>query len=277
MIVYPSELPANGIAFNFISDKAYNPQNDILLSIEYAISGHATTEAGLAFFVARDSSLNGGTPGADLCYSGSLSGASSTGISVAEAGIGIDSTGVFGLSAGRTTYPLSSAPLSSSSVVDVWRDGYMDTDLIPNSVAARAGSANAFALSTFSNYYRAISSFNVVEDHNRPRYLRFRLGDVARTMYLDYKANMSEQYESIAAVDIGDLLNVTATSETFYKVGMGFTSPVNSSLSSTVASFCFKTVHLEGLVTSLSSIAPLIEVWENVLPLWPDVGESWSL
>jgi hypothetical protein len=271
MIVYPSVLPSNARAFNFVSSKAYNPQNDIVMSVEYAISGNPNSEAGIAFFIHGDSSLAGGLSGADLSYSGYLSTGTVKGIGSALACIGIDSTGVFGLSAGLSSYDTS----LSASVDSVYRDGFMESDIIPNSVAARAGNSQLYALSTFGNYYRAISSFNIIGD-NTLKYLRFRVGDVGRTMFLDYKKDFNTSYENIAAVPIGNLLGVTETSETYYKVGMGFTTPVSANNTAATCNFCFRRVHLEGLVVSLTAIQPLLEVWENIFDLWPDVGESWS-
>jgi hypothetical protein len=256
MIVYPSVLPPGGRAFNFTSSRAYNPQNDIVLSVEYCISGNSNTEAGISFFISTDSSISGGVSGADLCYSGFYNG-SLQGITTAVAGIGIDSTGVFGLSG-------------------TGRDGYNENSIIPNSIAARAGYSDYFALSTFGNYYRAISSFNIIDNNTKPKALRFRLGDVGRAMYLDYKNDLDGCYETIARVDIGGHLGVGPSTSTQYRIGVGFTTPISANNDSATANFYFKTVHCEGLVNSLNSIQPLLNFWENVLPLWPNVTESWS-
>jgi len=261
MLIYPSILPENGRAFNVISSRAYNPQNDIVLSVEYCISGNANSEAGISFFIHSDSSFQGGISGADLCYSGSLSGVS-TGINNAIACIGIDSTGAFGLSAGNLSY--------------IWRDGFAEVDIIPNSVIGRAGKTENYAMSTYGNYYRAISSFNIIGNDSRPKALRFRLGNVARTLYLDYKSDFNKSYKNIAAFDIGNALGVTDSSDDFYKISIGFTTPVSSSNSNATANFYFRSIHIEGLVLSLTSARPLLEVWENIFEAWPDVNESWS-
>ena len=228
MIVYPSVLPPNAKAFNFTSSRAYNPQNDILLSVEYCISGHSLTEAGISFFITGDDTFTGGVSGADLSYSGYYLSAQQ-GVSNAIVGIGIDSTGVFGLSA-------------------TGRDGLNESDIIPNSIAARGGSTDYFSMSAFNNYYRAISSFNIVDNNTQPKALRFRLGDIGRSMYLDYKHDLDGCYENIARVDIGDLFGIVPASDTFYRIGMGFTTPVSANNANAVADFYFRTVHVEGLV-----------------------------
>jgi len=227
MIVYPSVLPANGMAFNFISDNTFDSHHDIVLSVEYSISGHANTEAGISFFVTDSSTFTGGVSGADLTYSGYYDG-TSQGIQPALVGIGIDSTGVFGLSASG-------------------RDGFDESEVIANSYAVRAGTAEGYALSTFGNIYHAISSFNVVDSTDDSHILRFRVGNVSRALYLDYKANASEVFTNIATVDIGTHLDPQPQEIIPLRVGMGFTTPVSSNNSSSVAEFLFKTIHIEGL------------------------------
>lgn len=268
MIVYPSELPITAQAFNMVSNLAFNPQNDIVLSIEYSISGTSEGEAGLSFFLATDSSsLTGGMSGADLCYSGS-----SDGLAQAVIGLGIDSTGTFGLSAGE--YYSNSNPLSGT-LSAFYRDGYAESDRIPNSATIRSGTSNNYLMSSF-NYYHALSNgFNVIPNNWRSGALRFRLGNVGRTLYLDAKDTLDGCYRSICVANIGDVLDVTGT--TFYRIGFGFTTPVSANNDDATCQFFFKNVHMEGLVVTLSSLQPLIEVWENILPLWPDVGETWSL
>jgi len=238
MIVYPSALPANAKVFNFTSARAYNPQNYIVLSVEYCISGHSLTEAGLSFFIASDTTMSGGVSGADLAYSG-FNG-SQNGVTTALVGLGIDSTGVFGLSA-------------------TGRDGFAEDNIIPNSVAARGGYSDYFSMSAYDNYYRAISSFNIVGNDTQPKALRFRLGDIGRAMYLDYKHDLDGCYETIARVDVGDLFGIGPASDTYYRIGMGFTTPVSANNTNAVADFYFRTVHTEGLVNALSSLQPLLD------------------
>lgn len=243
MLIYPSILPQNGQAFNLISNNAYNPKADILLSIEYCISGNENTEAGVSFFLlsAVDSFI-GGVSGTDLCYSGFYNN-SLEGIRTGVIGVGFDSTGTFGISAGR--YYSTSNPLSSSLSAS-YRDGYSESDIIPNSIAVRGDALSLYALSSF-NYYRAVSSVNLIDSEFQSRYLRFRLGNVARTIYLDYKGHFDEIYQNIATINIGEYIDITK----FYRVGMGFTTPVSSNNALSIANFYFKKIHIEGLYGTL--------------------------
>jgi hypothetical protein len=254
MLIYPSILPQNGQAFNLASNRAYNLQGDLVISVEYAISGNINTEAGLSFYLLSDStSLVGGVSGCDLCYSGYYND-TQKGISTGIIGLGFDSTGCFGLSA-------------------TGRDGYDETYIVPNSIAVRGSKTNYYAMSSVGNYYRAVSSYNLIGNSFEARYLRFRVGNVARTLYLDYKLHVDDCYAPVAAIDIGEYIDISS----FYRIGFGFTTPVSSSNVNSVANFYFKTVHVEGLVTTLSGLVPLLEVWENIAPMWPDLTESWSL
>jgi len=269
MIVYPSNLPENGQAFNLASKNAYNPQNDILISIEYAISGNENTEAGLSFFILSDLSFNGGVSGTDLSYSGYYNSAQ-RGITTGVVGLGFDSTGSFGLSAGEY---YSTSDSLSGTLSAFYRDGYDETDILPNSIAVRGKRADFYAMSAVNNYYQPASTLNLIGSDFQSRFLRFRLGNVARTLYLDYKLHVDDCYKPVASVDIGDYIDTSV----FYKIGMGFTTPVSSNNTNTTANFFFKKVHVEGLVNTLSGLVPLLEVWENILPIWPDLTESWSL
>lgn len=256
MLVYPSILPATAKAFNISSKKGFNPKNDIVMSIEYYVSGNSNTEAGMSFFIMSDSNFSGGLSGADLCFSGFANGLRA-GVSTALIGLGIDSTGAFGLSG-------------------TGRDGYAEADRIPNSIAVRGSYVNGFALSSF-NYYTSLSSlsgnYSIIQPTSSLRTLRFRLGNVGRTLYLDYRSNYNYNFTPIAAVDIGDYFDL----ENYYRIGFGFTTSVSSNKPNSVANFNIRRIHVEGQINQLSSLTPLIAVWENVLPLWPEVTESWSL
>lgn len=270
MIVYPSVLPSTGQAFNLASNNAYNPQNDILISIEYAISGNINSEAGISFFLLSDaSSFSGGVSGADLSYSGYYNGAA-RGISTAVVGLGFDSVGAFGLSAGE--YYSDSNPLSGT-LSAFYRDGYEEADIIPNSIAVRGGRTDLYSMTAVNSYYKQVSNYNLIGEDLLPKYLRFRVGNVARTLYLDAKDSVDECYKQLCAVDIGDYIDTSV----FYRIGLGFTSPVSANNINATTNFWIKKIHVEGLFATLTSLQPLIEFWENVLPLWPDVGETWSL
>ena len=238
MIVYPSRLPQNSQAFNLASANVYNPQNDIVLSVEYCISGNINTEAGLSFFLSSDMSFSGGVSGADLCYSGYYSGAS-RGIRTGVIGLGFDSTGVFGLSAGE--YYSNSNPLSGSLSAN-YRDGFALADIKRNSIAVRGKRSDSYSLSVLGSYYNHVSSVNLVDSVFESRFLRFRLGNVAKTLYLDYKRNVDDMYEPIAVVDIDGYIDPNLS----YKVGIGFTTPVSANNQQAVANFYFKRIQVEG-------------------------------
>jgi hypothetical protein len=210
--------------FNLISDISYNLTNDVVLSIEYSLSGNPTTEAGFSFFITTSAAIDGGGSGIGLAYKGEV--VSTEGIPSSIAGIGLDTGGYFGLSG-----------------TDM--DGVHDSARISNAVCARAGYDEQFSMVALGTYYRALPTGVVIVNSDiQFRSLRYRVGNLGRTMYLDYRANHDDDYIALAEVDIGDRVDITLP----YRVGIGYTAPlVGSSTDDIIPVFNLRSIHIEGL------------------------------
>lgn len=214
-------LPYTGVkCFNLISDKSYDLTNDVVLSVHYSLSGNINSQAGFSFFIcqsAADQDLESGQGGIDLCY---------TGMSNAVAAFGIDTDGVF-----------AQQQTGAQGTINSY-------DLILNSVAARPGVADEFALSALGSYVVALSSYGitVVQPDDTMRTLRYRVGNLGRTMYLDYRVNHDDDFLNIAQVDIGDRITLGEP----YKVGVGYSSPF-SGVEEAKPNVRIASIHIEGL------------------------------
>lgn len=206
--------------FNLISDKSFNLVNDVVLSIEFSLSGNPNTQAGLSFFLSTSGDIVGGGAGIGLAYTGTV--LASGGITNAVAGFGLDTQGYFALSGG-----------------DI--DGVDINDAIPNSVTARAGYSENFAMSAFNNATNELP-FSLYTTSIQFRSLRYRIGNLGRTMYLDYRANHDDDYIAVAEVDLGDRVNIDQA----YQVGIGYASPF-STVEEAVPNLNITSIHIEGL------------------------------
>lgn len=229
-------LPANSKTFNLASDFNYSPLYDIVWSFDYAISGNPDTEAGFTVFLTNANSLTGGNGGIDLGYSGLSSRdiiptyGIQSGVSGAVIGVGFDTTGLFGVSAAIGTY--------------VSRDGVKDHEVQKNSIAIRGG-ATSYAYNTLS-FYTPITSidsnFSIVENTLNYKTVRARLGNLGRTLYIDYRNNPSDAFINLVTQNVSLSVNV----DTLYKVGLSFASPISSSDPNKVGIFYLKNFHVEG-------------------------------
>lgn len=247
-MVYPT-FTIDTKTTNIASKYGYSPYSDIVWSFDYAISGNNNTEAGFTVFLMEDVPLQGGNRGIDLGYSG-LSACVPTietinvGISGGVIGVGFDTTGLFAVSATATdTF------LSASVFV---RDGIDQSNCIANSVSIRGGWPN-FSFNQY-NYNAALtsidSSFSIVEPEIKFKTIRARLGNVGRTIYVDYRNTPEEDFRPLVVKDI----NLNITSSTKYKPGISFASPIYSNSLSTVGIFHIKNFHTEGAVASGTTI-----------------------
>ena len=193
--------------------------NDVVMSIEYSLSGNSNSEAGFSFFITTSANISGGGGGVGLGYTGDVLAAD--GVASAIAGFGIDTHGYFGLSG-----------------TDI--DGVAP---VANSVGARGGYAEFFSMSALGNYYELLpANIPVVLGDDRLRSLRYRVGNLGRTMYLDYRENHDDEYINIAEVELGDRINLLSS----YRVGIGYASPF-SSIEEAVPNLVIRSIHIEGL------------------------------
>lgn len=198
-------LPFTGEkCLNLISDMSYDVTNDIVMSIHYSLSGNSISEAGLSFFIcasAADQELTSAQNDTGLGY---------IDLPHSIAAFGVDTDGNF-----AQTY-------------------------VPNTLAARSGINENFALSSFGDYI--IDNVIIVNPDDAMRTLRYRIGNLGRTMYLDYRVNHDDEFTSIAQVDIGDRLTLGEP----YRIGMGFSTPFSTTEEAKV-NIRIESIHIEGL------------------------------
>lgn len=232
-MLYPT-LPATAKAFNLASKSAYSPFYDIVWSFDYAISGNSNTEAGFTVFIMDNIPLSGGNSGIDLGYSGLSSqnvigGTIKPGISGAKLACGFDTTGSFGVS----------AQLTGSGFI---RDGVNDSNRILNSITLRGGWPD-YSYSSYS-YYNPISSltsktFNIVESSVSYKTIRARLGNIGRTLYIDFRNNVNEDFTNLVTHEV----TLNSPISALYKVGVTFATPVSGGSSGIIY---LKNFHTEG-------------------------------
>jgi hypothetical protein len=227
-------LNSDSKAINLASKDSYSCLYDLVWSFDYAISGNPSTEAGFTVFLTTSSSkLSGGSAGIDLGYSGvqsfGLPYSVKPGVSGAAIGIGFDTTGLFAASA------------TSGAFV---RDGIDYRKVKKNSISIR-GKAPDFSYNNYS-YNVAISSlnstFSIVESAVNFKTVRVRLGNVGRTIYIDYRNNPKEQFQRILEKDVSLGLPITA----FLHAGVSFVTPISSSQSKAIGNIFIRNFHVEG-------------------------------
>jgi len=231
---YPA-LPNTTKCINFASSGAYSPFFDIVWSFDYAIVGDSNVQGGFTVFLMENIPLSGGNTGIDLGYSG-LSSASlpysiEQGISGALLGVGFDSTGLFA----------ASASIGSSVI----RDGIGIDKVIKNSITIRGGWPEySYNEESFTSSISALTNttFYVVESALNYKTIRARLGNLGRTLYIDYRNNTSDYFTNILTKDV--TLYPAMTS--LYKVGVSFATPISSDNYIHTGTIHFKNFHVEG-------------------------------
>ncbi|MGA1049066.1 MAG: hypothetical protein ACO3UU_13745, partial [Minisyncoccia bacterium] len=207
---YPT-LPDNTKCINFASSDAYSPFFDIVWSFDYAIVGNSKVQGGFTVFLMENIPLAGGSSGIDLGYSGLSS--SVQGISGALIGVGFDSTGLFA----------ASAAIGGN----VTRDGINENEAIKDSITIRTGWPDySYNEDSFTSSISSLisSAFNVVEPTLKYKTIRARLGNLGRTLYIDYRNNINEDFTNILTKNISLYPNISA----FYRVGVSFATPISS-------------------------------------------------
>lgn len=230
---YPT-LSSSSRAINIASREGYSALYDIVWSFDYAISGNNQTEAGFTVFLTTSGRLNNGNGSIDLGYSG----VSATGLPYSPAsgilngviGVGFDTTGLFAVS----------AAIGSNTI----RDGINEAKRLKNSVAIR-GVAPSFSYTTYS-YNSSVSALNstftITESAEIYKTIRARLGNVGRTLYIDYRKSPTDQFVPLLEQNVS--LNLPVS--TFYNVGVSFATPISSIKQSAKGNIFIKNFHVEG-------------------------------
>jgi hypothetical protein len=224
-------------AFNIASKYGYSPYFDIVWSFEYAICGNVNTEAGFTVFLMEDIPfLSGGNGSIDLGYSGisplsAVYNSSSQGISGGILAVGFDTKGIFATTASYDVYG------------NINRDGISNIDKIPNSIALRAEAPDySFNKYAFNIPISSVNTnFKIVEADISYKTIRARLGNVGRTLYIDYRNTPEEDFKLLLQKDVD--LNIV--SSTKYKVGASFATGFGG-IKADIGVIYFKNFHTEG-------------------------------
>lgn len=241
---YPVILPGNTRTGNFIfNGLSLNANYDITWSFEVKLNSNYGANVGFTTFLTTQSTLTGGNVGVDLGYSGtsslytdsnsynvatsSLSSTVHAGIQGAALGIGFDNTGYFALSCSINTI--------------LTRDGIALESLNGNeTLTIRGGVPNYNLLS--NDYIASLSpNFDPFSIDNFVK-IRCRLGNVGRTLYVDYKPDSALDYINLKTLTV----SLSVTDNTKYYVGISYSSPVSSVDANSVGALQIKNFHVEG-------------------------------
>jgi len=182
-----------------IYDHNFNPNYDIVWSVQFLLSGNNNSSGAFTTFLSDTTTITGGGSGIDVGYSGV------PGLSGTKLAVGFDTTGLF---ASSFTYPNSST-----------RDGI---DPQPNMLVIRGGYPNFNLI--FASPLSALSdSFNLVYDSEIYQTLRFRLGNVGRTLHVDWRPTNDTSYTQLTSVNV----NLDFNDTSLYYIGYSFTTPVS--------------------------------------------------
>ncbi|NBP04406.1 MAG: hypothetical protein EBU90_30850 [Proteobacteria bacterium] len=263
---YPTLLPNNAKVFNFIPANIYpfNANFDIVWSFEFNLCGsNVASQGGFTAFllnvpptvinnvstptplppVGSVPYLTGGNVGIDLGYSGlsagnytsgytstgKLSSTTINGILSTIIGIGFDTTGLFALS----------AKYDSGTGNVYTRDGVALPQVISKSLIVRGGYPNYPLLST----QQLPSRFTLLDNTGSVfTALRFRLGNIGKTLYVDYKTTSDVNYQNLLVLPV----DLTIQDGTAFTVGVSYTSPISTADSSLTTNLRIRNFHIEG-------------------------------
>lgn len=233
-----------------LCEQGVTPFYDIVWSFDYYLENITSeTEFGFLFFLqnAFVNPIVGGTPGPGLGYTQGLdlarydrpdivstyytpSGSytyntnARTGLEGGLLGVGFDSTGCYALSVGYDGYIL--------------RDGKDDSERIPNSVAIRGGAPH-FSYKKYSVNY-ALTNFNIIDSVKKT--VRARLGNLGRTIYIDYRYRADEDFIPLLTQDI----DLGVSLYNFIRPGITITKNISSSSTASAPTIIIENFHFEG-------------------------------
>ena len=229
-----------------LCEQGITPFYDIVWSFDYYLENITPeTEFGFLFFLQDDlvKITTGGTPGPGLGYvlsqytrpdevstylttSGALTynTIARSGLEGGLLGVGFDSTGCYALSVGYGN--------------NLLRDGKNDKERIPNSVAIRGGAPH-FSYDKYSVNY-ALTNFNIIDSVKKT--VRARLGNLGRTIYIDYRYRPDQDFIPLLTQDV----DLGVSLYNFIKPGITFTKNISSSSTAAVPTVIIENIHLEG-------------------------------
>lgn len=230
-------------------EQGVTPFYDIVWSFDYYLENiNAETEFGFLFFL-QDGNITptGGTPGPGLGYSqgldldtyvrpsneayyfrpdsvGLYKTIKDSGLNGALLGVGFDSTGCYALSVTYNTKFI--------------RDGKSDNDRIPNSVAVRGGAPN-YSYNQYSTNF-ALTNFNIIDSVKKT--VRARLGNLGRTIYIDYRNTSDQDFIPLLTQDI----DLGVSLYNYVRPGVTFTKNISSSSTTSAPTVVVENFHFEG-------------------------------
>lgn len=212
---------------NILHNASLNPNYDLVWSFKFLLSSSGVTSANqggfVTYLVSTSSSYTVGGSGLFLGYDDTPLG----GITNAVLGIGFDTMGLFAVSG------INFRPFGVDYSVAK-----------PNSLTIRGGYSGFNLL-----YNESLSSLNTnvtlltnTEDY---QWLRFRLGNIGQTLYIDYRRNDNDSYSQMLELPV----TLTINESSFYSVGISYAYPLSSTVFSETQSntiFRIKNFQLEG-------------------------------
>ena len=255
-----------------ICEQGVTPFYDIVWSFDYYLENITPeTEFGFLFFLQNASvTAIGGTPGPGLGYTQGIDLSrydrpdeistfftpgsvftyntnSNSGLEGGLLGVGFDSTGCYALS---VTYG-----------GEFIRDGRSDSERIPNSVAIR-GSSPLYSYDQYSVNY-ALTNFNIVDGVKKT--VRARLGNLGRTVYIDYRYKPDQDFIPLLTHDI----DLGVGLYNYVRPGITITKNISSSNINSAPTIVLENFHFEG-----KTEIPVLDLGTNlpqlsVLPIGP--------
>lgn len=191
---------------NILNGVSLNPNYDMVWSFKFLLSSVSATPADQGGFVTYISTASStytvGGSGFFLGYDNTTTSTSTTG---AVLGIGFDTMGLFAVSGiGSRTYGVDISAAKKNSLTI--RGGYSAFEMLYNE-SLSALNTNFTLLTTTDNY----------------QWLRFRLGNIGQTLYIDYRQSDSDSYSQLLELPV----NLPISDDTFYKIGISYAYPLS--------------------------------------------------
>lgn len=199
-----------GRVSNILNPISSNANYDIVWSFKFLLSSVSATPADQGGFVTYlVPSTATALPTYTVGGSGLFLGYDATppgGIIDAAIGIGFDTMGLFAVSGiDSRTYGVNISAAKRNSVTI--RGGYSAFEMLYNE-SLSALNTNFTLLTTTENY----------------QWLRFRLGNIGQTLYLDYRHRDNDSYSQLLELPV----NLPINDNTFYSVGISYAYPLSS-------------------------------------------------
>jgi hypothetical protein len=195
-----------GRVCNILHTDSLNSNYDLVWSFKFLLSTSdlsSQSQGGFVTYLAATSpTFTTGGSGAFLGYDGPPGG----GINNAVLGIGFDTMGVFAVSG-----------------IDSRTNGIPYSAAKPNSVTIRGG-YSAFDMLYNESLSSLNTSFTLLTNTDTYQWLRFRLGNIGQTLYIDYRQSDSDSYTNIVQLPV----TLTITDSTVYSIGISLAYPLSS-------------------------------------------------